>query len=358
MSTFESSTRGSHRAVFPCRDQGRISVFWRARILGSGAPSPKSTTLNRSGGRRLTTSFTVRFCAFVFASSANDGVNTVIMKAFVGYALVSPLFNIMRKPLASGCSARHECPEPNRCPRTRSNLLAAHPSLVQLAPIARLRQAPFALSSGRSDSGNPHPGAADPASPGCAVLHSGSSRLSRRQTSHTAGRSSGCRDQTSRTENKVSPRVHTPRQHSIPQSSQTRCDAEAAPKWPQWRSPPTVGHPRSKSGRPARNERSHSRRGATLGPPPARTGAQSHKDLAAVPDTVFQCDPNRVHRARKKIQFGHRVRAIFPWQRNAPPAVHRARSVLPVLHIAGPCNPSPFRPSPDTYRNRLRETIR
>ena len=69
-------------------------MFSRARIRGSGGPSPSSTTLNRSAGRRLTISFAVRFCAFVFASSANDGVNTVIMRILVGYALVSPLLSI------------------------------------------------------------------------------------------------------------------------------------------------------------------------------------------------------------------------------------------------------------------------
>ena len=73
----------------------------RARSRGSGTPSPRSTTLNRSAGRWLTTSFTVRFCAFVFASSANDGVNTVIIKIFVGYTLVSPMPKLVanRSPL-------------------------------------------------------------------------------------------------------------------------------------------------------------------------------------------------------------------------------------------------------------------
>src|SRR6266478_1887986 len=243
------------------------------------------------------------------------------------------------------------------CPRSRSNVAVAHPWLVQLARIAKFREAPFALSAGRSDSENPHPGIADPASPGCAILHSGSLRLAQRQTSHTAARSSACRDQTSRTENKVCLREHIPRQRSIPQSRQTRCDAEAAPKWSRLRFLPTAGHPRSESGQPDGNERSHSRRGVTLGPPSARTGAQSHKEQAALPDTVFQCDPNRVRKAPKKIQLDHRVLVIFPWRENAPPAARRPRSVLPALHIAGSCSPSPFRPSPDTYRNRLREAI-
>ena len=77
-------------------------MFSRARIRGSAAPSPRSTTLNRSAGRRLTTSFAVRFCAFVFASSANEGVNIVSIKIFVGYAPIFIALNIPRKPLASG----------------------------------------------------------------------------------------------------------------------------------------------------------------------------------------------------------------------------------------------------------------
>ena len=56
-----------------------------------GRAVPSITTLNRSAGRRLTISFTVRFCAFVFASSANDGVNIVIMGMCECHVFVSPL---------------------------------------------------------------------------------------------------------------------------------------------------------------------------------------------------------------------------------------------------------------------------
>src|ERR1700675_2193280 len=83
MSTLDSSNLVSHRGVLPCRVERNISVFGRALILGSGVPSPRRITLNRSGGRRLTTSFTVRFCAFVFDASANEGVNTVSIKITV-----------------------------------------------------------------------------------------------------------------------------------------------------------------------------------------------------------------------------------------------------------------------------------
>src|SRR6266446_2938471 len=88
MSIFESSKRVRHRAVFPWRVHGRASVFSWARRSGSGVPPARKMTWKRSGGRRLTISFAVRFCAFVFASSTNDGVNTVIIKVFLGYVLL------------------------------------------------------------------------------------------------------------------------------------------------------------------------------------------------------------------------------------------------------------------------------
>ena len=55
-------------------------VFERAAILGSGAPAPSITTRKRDGSIRATTSFTVRFWAFVLLSSAKEGVKTVIMR--------------------------------------------------------------------------------------------------------------------------------------------------------------------------------------------------------------------------------------------------------------------------------------
>src|SRR5258708_39223438 len=88
MSIFERSKRVRHRAVFTCRANGRVFVLARARMRGSDVPPARRMTLNRSGGSRLTISFAVRFCAFVFASSANDGVNTVIIKVFLGCVLL------------------------------------------------------------------------------------------------------------------------------------------------------------------------------------------------------------------------------------------------------------------------------
>src|SRR5258708_17355645 len=87
---FEGNKGVSVRGVFPCRVQGRVSVFSRARMRGSDVPPARRMTLNRSGGSRLTISFAVRFCAFVFASSANDGVNTVIIKVFLVMRFQSP----------------------------------------------------------------------------------------------------------------------------------------------------------------------------------------------------------------------------------------------------------------------------
>src|SRR5207302_9988614 len=103
------------------------SVFLRARIRGSGGPAPRSTTLNWSVGRRLTTSLAVRFCAFVFASSANDGVNTVIIKIFVGYTLVSSTLKLVanRSPLVESsiyCVDHLKCRGPCFAGRSRLSL--------------------------------------------------------------------------------------------------------------------------------------------------------------------------------------------------------------------------------------------
>src|SRR5450631_3188845 len=99
MSMFDVSREVNHRAVFPRRDELSNWVFLRERIRGSGDPCERRMTLNWSEGRRLTISFTVRFWAFVFASSAKDGVKIVIIRLLRTSSRPTPSWSLdYRKP--------------------------------------------------------------------------------------------------------------------------------------------------------------------------------------------------------------------------------------------------------------------
>src|SRR5581483_12503308 len=80
MSGTSVNRRKSTRNVFPCLFHDNIVVFGRAAIRESAALSRSIVTANRSRGRRAMISFTERFCALVSASSANDGVKTLIIQ--------------------------------------------------------------------------------------------------------------------------------------------------------------------------------------------------------------------------------------------------------------------------------------